>query len=257
MDRRRAPKGRLRRIAPVAGSAALVVLMTAACTAEEAPQPRTVAVERGTVADGVSATGSFSAITQQNVGFPNGGQLTNVMVKVGDKVEAGQVLATVDDFAVRQVLAQEQGQLHTQQALLGQLESSPVASGAKDSLSQAEDILDATKRQSKEVLEGDEVAIDNAERQLAIDRKAVDSAEDKLAADRRACDDDDEPRARVEGNDDDNDSPSPSPSPGGSTRPGGDDDSSGTDGDDRRSRDSDDDDDDDGEVEEAGLDRFH
>jgi HlyD family secretion protein len=187
MNRRRVPMRRLRRVGAAAGCGALVVLMVASCTSEEPARASTATVERAAVTSGVSATGSMSAITQQNMGFPNGGQLTNVFVKVGDRVEPGQVLATVDDFALRQALAQQEGQLKSQQAALDRLVNSPVADGAKDSLKQAEDILEATRRQTKAVLDADETAIDNAERQLEVDKKALDKAEDRLEADKKAC----------------------------------------------------------------------
>ena len=191
MDRHHVPVGRLRRIAPAVGGVVLVALTSVACTAEEPVRPRTAAVERGSVTTGVSATGSLSAVAQQNVGFPDGGRLTNVFVKVGDRVEPGQVLATVDDFALRQALAQQQGQLKSQQAVLDRLVSSPVTEGAQDSLSQAQDILEATRRQTKAVLDADETAIDSAERQLAVDRKAEEQAEDQLDDYRKACGGDD------------------------------------------------------------------
>ncbi len=187
MNGRRVPAGRLRRIG-AAACGALAVLLVASCTSEEPPKPNTATVQRAAVTSGVSATGSISAASQQNMGFPNGGQLTNVFVKVGDRVEPGQVLATVDDFALRQALEQQQGQLRSQQAALNRLINSPVASGAKDSLSQAQEILDKTRKQAHEALDAAEQEIDNAERKLAIDKKALDRAKDKLEADERACD---------------------------------------------------------------------
>jgi HlyD family secretion protein len=187
MDGRHGRTWRLRRVVPAAGGALVVALTVVACTGEESSAPRTATVTRGTVSTGVSANGSMSAISQQNLGFPNGGQLTNVFVKVGDRVEAGQVLATVDDFFLRQTLAQQQGQLRSQQAVLDRLVNSPVVEGARDAVSQAEEILEATRRQTKAVLDADETAIDNAERQLAVDREAEEEAEDKLEANRKAC----------------------------------------------------------------------
>jgi HlyD family secretion protein len=186
MNRRHMPAGRLRRIG-AAGCGALAVLLLASCTSEEPSRPNTATVQRAAVTSGVSATGSMTASSQQNMGFPNGGQLTNVFVKVGDRVEPGQVLATVDDFALRQALEQQQGQLRTQQAELDRLINSPVVDGAKDSLSQAQEILDKTRKQADEALDAAEQEIDNAERKLAIDKKALDRAEDKLDADERAC----------------------------------------------------------------------
>ena len=187
MDLLRAPAVRMRRIVSAAGCSALVVLMVASCTSEEPTQPSTATVERAAVTTGVSATGSLSAITQQNMGFPNGGQLTNVFVKVGDRVEAGQVLATVDDFFLRQTLLQQEGQLRSQQAALDRLSNSPVASGAQESVDKAQEIVEATRKQNKATLDAAEVAIDNAERQLAVDKDALDDAKDRLARSRKAC----------------------------------------------------------------------
>src|SRR5918992_1535588 len=190
MNRRRMSTGRLRRIGAVAGSSALVVLMVASCTSEESAQPTAATVGRASVTTGVSATGSMSAISQQNLGFPDGGQLTNVFVKVGDRVEAGQVLATVDDFTLRQALLQQEGQLRSQQAALDRLVASPVAEGAKDSVGKAEDVVDKTRKNRQATLDAAETAIDNAERQLAVDKEALDDAKDRLARSRKACGED-------------------------------------------------------------------
>jgi HlyD family secretion protein len=203
MNGRRVPTGRLRRIG-AAACGALAVLLVASCTSEQPPKPNTATVQRAAVTSGVSATGSISAASQQNMGFPNGGQLTNVFVKVGDRVEPGQVLATVDDFALRQVLEQQQGQLRSQEAALNRLINSPVASGAKDTLSQAQEILDKTRKQADEALDAAEQEIDNAERKLAIDKKALDRAKDKLEADERACNGSSGSK-RTEGDEDDED----------------------------------------------------
>ena len=205
VNRLRAPRGRLRRIVPAAGGALLVALTVVSCTSDESPpSPRTARVERGTVTSGVTASGSLTALTEQNLGFPKGGKITAVNVKVGDHVEAGQVLATVDDFDLRQTLAQQQGQLKSQQAVLDRLTNSPVVAGSEDSLAQAKDILDATRKQNSQVQDANESAIDSADRQLDVDKKAKDQAEDKLDHDRKACgggsssvrsDDDDDDRS--------------------------------------------------------------
>jgi HlyD family secretion protein len=187
MNRRYMSAGRLRRIG-AAGCGVLAVLLVASCTSEEASRPTTATVQRASVTSGVSATGSMSAASQQNMGFPDGGQLTNVFVKVGDRVEPGQVIATVDDFSLRQTLEQQQGQLRSQQAALDRLINSPVADGAGDSLSQAQEILDKTRKQAAEALDAAEQEIDNAERKLEVDKKVLDRAEDQLEADERACD---------------------------------------------------------------------
>ena len=87
----------LSRIGVLAGSVALLIGLTA-CSAggNHAAAPRTATVTRGDVTAGVTANGSFAAMTSENLGFATGGKLTSVKVKVGDHVEAGQVLAKID-----------------------------------------------------------------------------------------------------------------------------------------------------------------
>jgi HlyD family secretion protein len=73
--------------------------------------------------------------------------------------------------------------------VLDRVINSPVVEGAQDAVSQAEEVRDATRRQAEAVLDADEVAIDNAERQLAVDREAKEDAEDRLERSRKACGD--------------------------------------------------------------------
>jgi HlyD family secretion protein len=156
-----------------------------ACTTTTAPpRPNTVPVQRTSITSGVSATGSLTAITEQNVGFTAGGQLTAVNVKVGDRVTAGQVLATIDPFAAQQALDQARGQLRTQQANLDRLNNSPLVSGSQDTLDQAQKILQKTKAQADAQNDAAETAVDNARRALSQAKKQLDKAED---AARAAC----------------------------------------------------------------------
>jgi len=141
-------------------------------------------VQRTSITSGVSATGSLTAITEQNVGFTAGGQLTAVNVKVGDRVTAGQVLATIDPFAAQQALDQARGQLRTQQANLDRLNNSPLVSGSQDTLDQAQKILQKTKAQADAQNDAAETAVDNARRALSQAKKQLDKAED---AARAAC----------------------------------------------------------------------
>lgn len=178
----------MRRAARGGVAVALVASGVVACTTSGAPpQPRTVPVQRTEITSGVSATGSLTSITEQNLGFTRGGQLTAVKVKVGDRVTAGQVLATIDPFPAQQALDQAQAQLDAQRAGLTRITASPVVGGARDSLSQAREILDRTKKQADAVQSADSVAIDNARRQLSQDKKAQGDAEDALDRDQSSC----------------------------------------------------------------------
>jgi HlyD family secretion protein len=86
---------------------------------------RTAAADRGTVTSVVSGTGSLLPAGRMNVSFKQAGVLTEVDVKVGDKVTAGQVLARIDSSTQQAALAQAQASLASAQANL-QATQSPV-----------------------------------------------------------------------------------------------------------------------------------
>ncbi len=101
---------------------------------------------------------------------------------VGDTVSAGDVLAKVDDFALRKLLVQQKANLTQQRAVLGRLTHSPVASGARASLSQARQILGATRGQVSAAGRADGVAIDRARAGLDAAQGALDEANNAAAS---------------------------------------------------------------------------
>jgi len=179
----------LRRFGRSSGPGLLAAAVAlAACTSSSAPpQPQTARVERTTVVTAVSSSGALAASSEQNLGFIKGGRITAVNVKVGDRVTAGQVLATLDDGPARRTLEQQQAQLDAQRAVLDRLVNSTAVAGAQNSVEQAQAILDATEDQVAATQEADESAVNRAERQLDFDEDAQDDAEDRLDADEDAC----------------------------------------------------------------------
>ena len=135
----------------------------------------------------VSSSGALAASTEQNLGFIRGGKITAVNVKVGDRVTAGQVLATEDDAPLRRTLEEQQAQLDAQRAVLTRLVNSPVVAGDADSVEQAQAILSATQDQVKAQKDADDSALNRAEKQLDFDENARDDAQDQLDADQAAC----------------------------------------------------------------------
>ena len=184
------------RSAGAAGVGALIAITLVACSSSEPNAPQTARVTRAAVTTGVTSTGSLTAITEQNLGFAKGGKVTSVAVKVGDRVAAGQVLATIDDFPLRQLLAQQQAQLASQQAVLNRIVNGTDVSGARNSLGQAREILDATEKQREEQLQADRSAVNRAEKQLSVDKKALDNAKKQRRIIKDSCgdssDDDDD-----------------------------------------------------------------
>jgi HlyD family secretion protein len=186
----------VQRSAAAAGVSALIAITLVACSSSEPNAPQTARVTRAAVTSGVTSTGSLTAITEQNLGFAKGGKVTSVAVKVGDRVTAGQVLATIDDFPLRQLLAQQQAQLASQQAVLNRIVNGTDVSGARNSLGQAREILDATEKQREEQLQADRSAVNRAEKQLSVDKKALDNAKKQRRIIKDSCgdssDDDDD-----------------------------------------------------------------
>jgi HlyD family secretion protein len=84
---------------------------------------RTATADRGTVTSVVSGTGSLLPAGRMNVSFKQAGTLTEVDVKVGDKVTTGQVLARIDSSAQQAALAQAQASLASAQANLQSTQS--------------------------------------------------------------------------------------------------------------------------------------
>ena len=178
-----------RRILRIAVPTTLVAATLVACTTSSGPPPPpTVRVERTSVTTAVSSSGSLTAVTSQNLGFLKGGQLKTVDVKVGQKVTAGQVLATVDDTQLRHVLEQQQGQLASQQAALNRIVNATTVTGAENTTNQAGEILDATQDQASATVDADNVAVDRAKKQLDFDEDASDDIDDQLDQAEKACD---------------------------------------------------------------------
>ena len=169
------------RLAILAGA----VLLTA-CSGDAAPPP-VVRVDRGTVATTVTASGSLVAITEQNLGFAEGGRLAEVLVSVGDRVQTGDVLARLEDFALEQALERARAQLDQARANLAKIENGNSVEAAQASLDQAREILGATQDQVDATNAANDVATERARVQLDFDRDQLDRAQDRLAADEAGC----------------------------------------------------------------------
>jgi len=80
-------------------------------------------VTRRTVTASITGSGNLVPATQANVNFKVAGVLTEIDVRVGDHVTAGQKLATVDSSAQQAALAQAQANVATAQANLQSVET--------------------------------------------------------------------------------------------------------------------------------------
>src|SRR5262249_54817133 len=80
-----------------------------------------VTVDKGEVQITVTATGKIVVKQQSNLSFDQSGQIKTVMVKEGDKVKDGQVLAQEDDSTQQASLAQANDAVNAANATLQKL----------------------------------------------------------------------------------------------------------------------------------------
>ena len=79
--------------------------MSAQQAAPEAAAGETAVVERGTLRVTIDASGSLAPDDEVTLAFRSGGQVAEVLVEVGDVVQAGDVLARLDDADAREAVA--------------------------------------------------------------------------------------------------------------------------------------------------------
>ena len=165
----------------------LVLVAAVGCGGESVTPPPTARVDRGDVIKSVKASGSIVAVGEQKLGFPDSGKITEVLVKVGDRVEPGQVLARLDDFALRQTLAQRRATLDEQQAVLGRVTGDPSVGGAEAAVRAARDVQEATEDEVSATDEANSSASERARAELKVEQDARDLAQSQLRAARSAC----------------------------------------------------------------------
>jgi macrolide-specific efflux system membrane fusion protein len=206
---RRTPSARLSLLLLLLFALAALVARDLFVTFVPKPPPtRTVTVEPGTVEATVTGTGTLVPTSQQNVDFLEPGQLTEVDVKVGDRVKAGQVLAKIDPAPYQAALQQAQGSLQQAQAQLDATLNGNAVQSAQHALAAAQQALTDTIDQVQANNQADVQAIAAAEARLPLDQgqylsaqralngdppapgaqqAALSAVQNQLAADQAAC----------------------------------------------------------------------
>jgi HlyD family secretion protein len=106
-------------VAVIAG----VVTLRSRQAAQSTEERRSAFVERRTMLLAVSASGSVEPQARVNLIFQNSGRIAEVLVEVGDVVEAGDVLARLDDAQLTLQVEQAQAALTSAKARLAQLQA--------------------------------------------------------------------------------------------------------------------------------------
>jgi len=82
-----------------------------------------VTATKGTITQEVSVTGKIKPINNVELAFERSGRITNIGANVGDAVNAGKVLATIDTSELYAQVLQAQSELQAQKARLQELEN--------------------------------------------------------------------------------------------------------------------------------------
>jgi len=150
----------------------------------------------GTIVSSVSLSGSVASSAVNELSFTTSGTVTAVNVAMGDKVTAGQVLATIDDAALKVQLQVAEANLTAAQARLALDQAGPTAAtiaSAKDSISQAklqlstaQTSLGDTTAQNNQSIAQANAALAAATTQLATDTATLAPGDPQLAKDQAA-----------------------------------------------------------------------
>lgn len=97
---------------------------------------RVASVTTGPVTQTLSLTGTARHVSQVTAAFPTTGNVTSVRVTVGERVTAGQVLATLDPAALQSALKSAQATLAQDRAALAADQSAGASSAASPSTAQ-------------------------------------------------------------------------------------------------------------------------
>ncbi|MBN1427322.1 MAG: HlyD family efflux transporter periplasmic adaptor subunit [Anaerolineae bacterium] len=124
----------------------LVVLVTAGCSTPEPvelvpTQERPVPIQVGIAGSVVMGTGQVVLSQPADLSFPIAGQVIEISVKEGDRVQAGQVLARLDPTILDAALAQAEAQLEVYQADLAKVQ----AGASEQEIREAESLVESAK----------------------------------------------------------------------------------------------------------------
>lgn len=159
------------------------------CSGSQPAAPTFDTVTRGTVSTGVTASGALAAVTSEQLGFTQGGKLTSVEVKVGQRVAKGDVLATIDSKTAKQVLKQAEANVEAQAAGLGGASDNPAVQNAAATLARARHVVLESEQQGAASTRADSNAVSRAKKQKSTDEHAKGDAEDAVHDVQNACDD--------------------------------------------------------------------
>jgi HlyD family secretion protein len=143
---------------------------------------RTVKVTKGTVQASVSASGNISTVETASEDFTSGGTLATLTASVGEKVKAGQVLASVDSTSARSALLQATTSLKV--ARMNYADSLVTYTNDARSLARDRSTLATAEAGGTQVQQDqNQETLDTAQQQLTNDQNQLATAETQVGND--------------------------------------------------------------------------
>lgn len=142
------------------------------------PRYATAPVTRGDVTIAVSATGPVDTFVSSPLSFKNAGRIVQIPVQAGDRVKAGQVLATEEDGDPRAAVDQAEAVLAQAQARYASVQAGPRSeqvAQAQAALDTAETKLTQLKSPSPSDVQAAQTAVDQANSTLTSAQAKLDA----------------------------------------------------------------------------------
>ncbi|MGI6374515.1 MAG: efflux RND transporter periplasmic adaptor subunit [Anaerolineae bacterium] len=173
---------------------ALVVILVAASWILYSQQHKEVAtlpegivtapVTRDSIESLISATGAVAAEYEQQLTFAVAGEVVEVLVQVGDRVTAGQVLARMDDEDLHLAVMQAEAALAVAEAQLAQVRVGPTAEELVR-YEAAVEIAQAGSASARAAVNSAQASVDRllagaSEEEIAIAERQVEEAKNRL-----------------------------------------------------------------------------
>jgi HlyD family secretion protein len=106
----------------ITGLVIIALIVIFASTRKAKAQYTFITLQPGTVSEGVSVTGKVASADAVNLAFVKSGKIGSVKKNVGDRVESGDIVVSLDNANIRAQLSQAQAQVAVQVAKLNELQ---------------------------------------------------------------------------------------------------------------------------------------
>jgi multidrug efflux pump subunit AcrA (membrane-fusion protein) len=162
-------------VAAVVGVATVAYFVAVPGGSAEADEEelQTATARRGDLSLLASGTGSLIPATEVNLGFDTAGELVELLVEVGDEVEAAQVLARLDPTSAETQLTEAEATLRELTSPLAVAQAKLAVADAKEALESAQ----YTFTVNQEGHRATEDAIEGAKARLAVAKDRLEEAQ--------------------------------------------------------------------------------